>query len=266
MSKPSCRALAVLGVVCALLTEAPVQAAEVYVLRFRTDVTYMDEARGLAIGWQDELLLHNNTDVGPTVRLLAATSGTNRPMGEVAIPARKTVSTLTFAGSPLGGDPFGFVLVVNKLEVPDGVVVSSRAGVYGPPIRCGGGQPAAENHFFGNLPVPVFRSLAAPNQRQLHLPTDLGVQRRRTNVIVYNAGSSAATARIELRLGCDDSLLSELMIAVPPNAVVQVPGLTDEQTRQCTAANTTRFTRYVTVTVDQPSLSHTTTISNEFPA
>jgi hypothetical protein len=234
-------------------------------LRFRTDIIYADAARCLTTGWQDELLLHNPTSSGKTIRLLATTFGGISRIGEVIIPPGKTVSTLTDAGHRLGGDPFGFVLVVNKLDVPQGVVIASRADVYGPPIRCGGGPPPGLNHSFGNLPLPVFRSLVAPNERQIHLPTDLGIQRRRTNVIVYNAGTSPATARVELRAGCDDSLLAEQFVTIPSNSVVQVTGLADEPERLCSAANTTLFTRYVAVTVDQPSLSHVTTISNEFP-
>jgi hypothetical protein len=218
----------------------------------------------MSAGWQAELLFHNGTTVPKTVRLLGATAGTNRPTGQLLIPAGRTLSTRTFEGSQLGGDPFGFVLVVNKLDIPEGVVVSSRADVYGPPAGCGI-PPAAMNHSFGSLPLPVIRSLVAPNERQIHLATDLGIYPRRTNVIIYNAGSSTATARIELRVGCDDSLISERLVAIGPNSVIQVTGLTDEiPERLCSSPGTTPFTRYVAVTVDQPSFSHATTISNEF--
>ena len=254
-----------LAVACLTLSRDWLRGAEVYVLRFRTDVIYADSARCLTTGWQDEVLFHNPTSTEKVVRLLATTSGAVARSGEVTVRPGATVSTLTDAGIGLGGDPFGFVLVVNKLDVPQGVVISSRADVYGPPIRCGGGQPAAMNHSFGNLPLPVFRSLVAPNERQIHMPIDLGVQKRRTNVIVYNAGTTSATARVELRAGCDDALIAERFLAIPSDSVVQVTGLTDEPDTFCSAANTAFFTRYVAVTVDQPSLSHTTTISNEFP-
>lgn len=209
-------------------------------------------------------MFHNPTNSAKTVRLVSATGGTNRPTGQVVLPAGGTASTLTDAGSPIGGDPFGFLLVVNKLDIPDGVVISSLADVYGPPIRCGGGPPPGENHFFGSLPLPVFRSLAATNERQIHLTTDLGVQESRTNVIVYKAGTSLATGRIEVRAGCDDSLIAERLVAIPSGSAIQVTGLSDQLPRFCSAAKTPVFTRYVAVTVDQPSLSHVTTISNEF--
>ena len=253
-----------LAVACLTLSSNWLRGAEVYVLRFRTDVIYADATRCLTTGWQDELLFHNPTNTEKVIRLLSATSGAVARAGEVAVEPGTTASTLTDAGIGLGGDPFGFVLVVNKLDVPQGVVISSRADVYGPPIRCGSGPPPGLNHSFGNLPLPVFRSLAAPNERQIHLPTDLGVQKRRTNVIVYNAGAVSATAHVELRAGCDDALIAERFVAIPSNSVIQVTGLTDEPERACSAARTQFFTRYVAVTVDQPSLSHTTTISNEF--
>jgi hypothetical protein len=247
-----------------ILGATAVEATEVYVLRFRTDIIYSDPARCLSTGWRDDLLFHNATQTEKAIRLLSTTPGTVLRTGTITVAAGRTASTLTDAGIGLGGEPFGYGLTVNKLDVPEGVVVSSRADVYGPPIGCGGPPPGL-NYSYGNLPLPIFRSLAIPNARQIHLPIDLGIQPRRTNVIVYNAGAATATALIELRSGCDDSLISERALAIPPNSVIQATGLTDTPERSCAAANTTPFTRYVVVTVDQPSLSHTTTISAEFP-
>lgn len=260
--RPSFILLAVYG---SILSRFPLVASEAYVLRFSTDILYVNRSACMSAGWQAELLFHNATTVPKTVRLLGATAGTDRPTGQLLIQPGRTLSTRTFEGSQLGGDPFGFVLVVNKLEIPDGVVVSSRADLYGPPAGCGI-PPAAMNHSFGSVPLPVIRSLAGANERQILLATDLGIYPRRTNVIIYNAGSAMATARIELRVGCDDSLISERLVAIGPNSVIQVTGLTDEvPERLCSSPGTTPFTRYVAVTVDQPSFSHATTISNEFP-
>lgn len=254
-----------LAVVYPMLSSGWIRGAELYVLRFRTDRNYSDPSCKV-VNWRDELLFHNRTNADKVVVNLAATAGAARPPGQILIPAGRTVSTAAGnAQRDLGGDPFGPALLVNRLSVPDGVVVSSRADVFGPPVSCGA-PPTSTIYSYGHLPLPVFRSLAAPNERQIHLATDLGVQPRHTNVIVYNAGSAVATARVEFRAGCDDSLLGEQIAAVGPNSVVQIQGLTDNPLgRSCFGAGLTPdLNRYVVVTVDEQSLSHVTTISDEF--
>jgi len=100
-----------LAVACLTLSSNWLRGAEVYVLRFRTDVIYADATRCLTTGWQDELLFHNPTNTEKVIRLLSATSGAIARAGEVAVEPGTTASTLTDAGIGLGGDPFGFVLV-----------------------------------------------------------------------------------------------------------------------------------------------------------
>lgn len=246
------------------LAQSRLGAAEVYVLRFRTNVLYASPPCTV-VDWRDELLFHNGTAADKTVLNLATTAGEARPPGRLVVPAGRTHSTLGRDGlRDLGGDPFGAALLVNKLDVPEGVVVSSRADVFGRPPDCGG--ISSTIYSFGNLPLPVIRSLMPANGRQVHLTVDLGIYRRRTNVIVYNGGSASATARIEFRAGCDDALLSERFVAIGANSVVQVQGFSDDPLgRSCLGAGlTTDFTRYIVVTVDQPSFSHVVTISNEF--
>jgi len=260
--KTRCWALAV---ACIVASSAYLEGAEAYVLRFRTDRNYSDPTCKV-VNWRDELLFHNETNTDKAVANLATTAGAARPPGQLLIPAGRTVSTAAGdAQRDLGGDPFGPALLVNRLSVPDGVVISSRADVFGPPVSCGA-PPTSTIHSFGNLSLPVFRSLVAPNARQIHLTTDLGVQQRRTNVIVYNAGSVLATAHVEFRAGCDDSLVTEQVVTVGPNSVIQIQGLTDNPMgRSCLGAGlTSDFTRYVVVTVDELSFSHVMTISNEF--
>ena len=239
--------------------------AEVYVLRFRTDVMYFDPPC-LLVGWRDELLFRNVTSGDVTVRNLSTTSGAANPPGPLVIPAGRTVSTLADGNiSRLGGDPFGFQLLVNRLDVPDGVVLASRAGLYGPPATCPSAPPATV-HEFGSFPLPVFRSLVPAGQPQVHLATDLGVHRRHSNVIIYNAGATAATARIEVRVGCNDSLLQTILVGIGSGAVTQVGGIRDDPSATtCLGGGlTTDFTRYMVVTVDQPSFSHVLTVSDEF--
>jgi hypothetical protein len=254
-----------LAVAYLIMMSGWVRSAEVYVLRFRTNRNYSDSTCKV-VNWRDELLFHNRTNMPKVVVNLATTAGAARPLGQLLIPAGRTISTVAGdALRDLGGDPFGAALLVNQLSVPDGVVVSSRADVFGPPVACGA-PPTSTIHSFGSLPLPVVRALAPANEQQIHLTADLGIQQRRTNVVVFNAGAEIGTAHLEFRTGCDDSLLSESFLSVAPGAVIQAQGFTDDPfARSCFGAGlTTDFTRYVVVTVDQPSFSHVMTISNEF--
>lgn len=247
------------------LVASHLDAAEVFVLRFRTNRNYSDPSCKV-VNWRDELIFQNTSTVDKAVVNLETTAGAARPPGRIVVPPGRTVSTL--AGNALrdlGGDPFGAALLVNRLEIPDGIIVSSRADIFGPPVACGA-PPTSTIHSFGSVPLPVFRSLAAATERQVHLTADLGIQQRRTNVVVYNGGSSVGTVHLEFRAGCDDSLLEERFLTIAPNSVIQAQGFTDDPlAKTCFGAGlTTDFTRYIVVTVDQPSLSHVMTISNEF--
>jgi len=86
----------------------------------------------------------------------------------------------------------------------------------------------------------------------------------RTNVGVFNAGSVAATATVELRRGCDDVLVASRSVAVPPNSIVQLNGL-PFASEGCSAIRTAAYETYVVVTVDQPSFSYAITLSNKRP-
>jgi len=65
------------------------------------------------------------------------------------------------------------------------------------------------------------------------------------------------TAHLEFRAGCDDALLSERFLTIAPGSVIQAQGFTDDPlAKSCFGSGlTTDFTRYIVVTVDQPSFS-----------
>lgn len=125
--------------------------------------------------------------------------------------------------------------------------------------------PASGNFNFGSLPLPIFRQLVPANRQQIHMGADLGAMERRTNVILYNGGTEVATATVEYRVACDQSLIERRTVSLQPNTVVQVAGFTDFSRSTCFADLATNTTRYVVVTMDQPGFSHVMTVSNEFP-
>jgi hypothetical protein len=59
-----------LVVACLTLSRDWLRGAEVYVLRFRTNIIYADATRCLTTGWQDDVLFHNSTSTEKVIRLL----------------------------------------------------------------------------------------------------------------------------------------------------------------------------------------------------
>jgi len=238
---------------CAASIPASVRAAEVYVVRVAAE-TPLFAGSCARVGWGDDLLFHNPTTQDAAIRLLGLSNGSppETPLSLV-VPAGKT----TTARSRVNWSPTSTVPVplwVNRLDVPEGLVVQSR--VYAATVLCGGLPPPTFPNL-GSFPMPVFRTLAAPNAKQVHLGADLIYQESRVNVGIYNAGLVPATATTELRQGCNDDLLETRMITIPANTLVQIGGLGAE-TRGCPVAGggTQFWVRYVTVSVDQPSFSY----------
>ena len=119
--------------------------------------------------------------------------------------------------------------------------------------------------------MPVVQTLTSAGVPQVHLGTDIGSAdlggtpgNGRTNVGIYNAGSVAASATVELRRACDGVLVASQAVAIPANSIVQLVGFSSVF-QGCTAIDTAAFESYVVVTVDQPSFSYAVTLSNDRP-
>ena len=90
--------------------------------------------------------------------------------------------------------------------------------------------------------------------------TDLGTTAGRINVAIYNGGTSTAVATIEVRRTCDDSIVTSTVVQVPANAVVQY-GPFPTGADDCSDARTSAYSRYTTITVDQPSATFVSTLT-----
>ncbi len=226
-------------------------AEDLYAVRFGA----RSEPGFFGILWKDELVFHNANADDRSVRLLGVSNGEPFEMdSQLLVPAGRTV----WAGPNWGPRP-GVPLWVVHLDVPPGVIVQSRAEarfeIQGPP-------PASAPDM-GSFSLPVFRALTAAGARQVHLGADLGSERSYVNVGIYNAGAVPATAFIVLRQGCDDSLLDQRTVEIPPNWTIQVTGLSGTPSG-CQFVQGS-WTRYVTVKVDQPSLSYIVNKKSDLP-
>lgn len=201
--------------------------------------------------WTTETLLHNTTTADQQITVL-------HQNGAVTLPQAITVRAgESLPLNSMSGDIAPAGLFAVRLDVPAGVVVEPRLE-YRAASTCGGVPPPLGPS--GKIGMPAF-GLTEANQPQRHFGLDLGIQPSRVNVGVYNAGTRAATATIELRrAACNDATTT--MVTVPPDTLVQV---TARMPPVCAAPLFSRTPSWIvngTVIVDQPSFTYATPLSN----
>jgi hypothetical protein len=235
-------------------------ARETYVVRF--------SAGGMVAGcfipsWQDNTLFFNPTAAPLTVHLLGISDGplpTNATT-DVVVPAGRVV---TLRDDLVSRDWFPVTIPVFPaaatwvvhLDVPDGVLVSSRAELGRFSVGCGPPTVGDEKRA-GTLALPTFRSLVPSGQPQYSVGADLGLLSAHVNAIAYNAGAATAMATMELRSGCTGTLLGSRAGTIPPNATLLFTGLK-------ATTGLEECTWYTVVTIDQPGLSITSVVADEF--
>lgn len=235
-------------------------AAEAYVIGFRAESTITYGSCSLIL-WTPDLILHNAGEQEARVRLLSLSNNIQPVDTEVAVSPHRTRSGLHLLGQIPGGQPT--LLWVAKLDVPDSIVAQSR--VEASPSDCGHTRPP-EPPRYGAFSLPITRSLTPANSTTIHLGADLGSQDTYVNVGVYNAAAQPAHATVELRQACDDAILDHRTTTIPGNTIIQLGGL-DGPLTTCEIGATlgSAWVRYVSVTVDQPSLSYVVAKMNELP-
>ncbi len=258
------------GLMLTLTSGAYLLGAEAYVIRFASSGGLLKSPCTYVL-WRDHLTFHNTKAESATIRLLGVSNGNMTPSpAELVVLAGRTSSQNVILLSSWvprvdGVPPY---LWVNRLDVPDGVLVASRAEpaeIMGSPCF-----PGLSNLVHGSLALPVYRSLVEPNRPQIHLRSDLGSDEfgvaapSRINVGIYNAGSSEASASIELRRACDDGVVERRVVTIPTNTIQQFFGFTNPRV-SCAGGSEPPYPTYVVVTVNQPSFSYAITLSNEIP-
>jgi hypothetical protein len=168
----------------------------------------------------------------------------------------------TFLASwePLPVPASGDNLWLLHLDVPDGIIIESRDEL----IRVST-SPFAELETpfpLGAAPMPVFTSIVPASRAQVHLGTDLGYRKSRINVTIYNAAALDGTAHIEVRCPSDGLVVSARDVVVPAKSVVQTNGL-DPAIDKSFDRSCAGWVRYTVVTVDQPSLSLVSVVSED---
>lgn len=260
-----------------LLTSRVALARDVYVVRFNTvrELAFYAPPCGY-LSYQDHLVFYNAGPTEATVQLLGVSNGTATNPRALKVPAGKARSS----DSPLGGGNAATsswapnpqpLLWVAHLDVPDRVQVISKLWVVtSEPISCNA-FPVPPGRAHTGARMPVAQTLTPAGVPQVHLGTDIGssdlrltADSGRTNVGIYNAGSVAASAVVELRRACDGGLVASQAATIPANSIVQLVGFSSVF-QGCTTIDTAAFESYVVVAVDQPSFSYAVTLSNDRP-
>jgi hypothetical protein len=251
-----------------LICGSPLAASEIYVVRFLTPQA--ESCPGAA--YRDQLAFRNTTNQDLTVRALAGSNGYTPPQDPLTIPAGRSravfIATFDRLGVMNQWTPAApFVFMVNKLDVPPGIVVQSRGELWGRGLFISCSPFAVGTEIFGSFQLPIISVLTPANVPQHHLTSEFGTVPSRTNVGVYNGASVAGTARIEIRKACDDQIIETRTITVPAQSVVYSVGFKNSpQSPNCQEFNNTSdYSRYVVVTSDQPGFSFALTVAESLP-
>lgn len=249
-----CRSVRSIAVAVCFLFSATLKASDVWVLGGSISTCAV-------ITWEADTLYFNHADQSATVTLLGVSDGpdleTHRQL--TVPPAQVTSLALTSAWRPasLAG------LYVLHLDVPASVSVEGVLNVGIDP--CTISPHANARATFGVTQLPVFRALTPGGEQKTYLEVGLGGRASHTNVGIYNAGATTATASIELRHARDNALLASVVVQVPPNSTVQVPLPPQPPRGGLDLGSVQEWVTYLTVVVDQPSLSFVSTLQDGVP-
>jgi hypothetical protein len=202
-----------------------------------------------------DVLFYNPNQSAARIRVIEVSNGalvtTDRDL--ILDPAHSTsIARANKAWHPDSTAP----LWVTHLDVPAGVIVESRISV-GQICTVCGNMPNLG--IFGKLSFPVMRTLQTPLVPKIHVGTDLHAVPARNNVAIYNDAVFTAHAHIEVHQMCDQAIIDSRDIEIPAKSVLQTNNLLTAPTT-CTGDGA-EYT-YVAVTVDQPSISWVSSLSN----
>ncbi len=248
-----------LGLVFLTVLAVTANASDVYVLQGSAD-TPIDGCQ--FYGWRGAVLLHNASSADAIVTLLGF--GNTPPLPGVTRQFRVEAGRTAAAPNTWTPSPQSPTLWVLHLDIPTDVTIEGRIEIK--TENCVG--PPSSFPDRGKLSFPVYRDLQPSNVTKVHLGTDLASTSARNNVAVYNGGTVNAHAHVEVHRACDDQVIDRRDVDIEPSAVLQVTGLTANPDVGCLSGGGSAiaaYTTYVTVTVDQPSLSWVSTLANSKP-
>jgi hypothetical protein len=287
----------------AILVVGRASAREVWVVQFNVAFQQDFPPCKNLVAWHSQLLFRNATDQQLPVTFLGVSNGPARSDAQALLTnPHRTVSLEALEAPGLHWEPDvppAIALIwVNKLDVPDGVVVSDRAVAEVNEIATSPGPCVASSHYFSNgLSLRVFDRLTPASVPQYHLGVDIGSQLgvatpssadhrllgadggrlvqttpsidSRINVGVFNGSAVQATADVKILCSPevispdegDDAQIASIQISVPPNTLVQQTVLQSTAAAPCPFSDAAPY--HVAVTSNQPGFSYAAALSNE---
>lgn len=245
---------------------APVaRAADVYVLDMAARAQRLPDSC-TALFWDADTLFYNTGNSMATVSLIGISNGLGN--SDRSQPAAATIpggSILSLRANTRWWEGADAGLWLYHLNVPDGVVVDGEMLPSRDTSFCPGAPRTLQS--FGKERLPVFRSLVPSGSKQSIRGLTLGDLPAHINVGIYNAGPVSANATIELRRACDNAVVETRLVNVAADSVQQFTGFQVPSSSACALA--TDFggvsglngLGYVSVTVDQPSLTFASVVS-----
>jgi hypothetical protein len=219
------------------------------------------QARGVRSGcndyytWYTDTVFHNVSNAEAKVELVDQGVAPQITAVSFNVPAQHSVALSTQIGAL---PPAGMNIV--HFDVSDAIFVESRLE-YRWDQPCVATPPSPGPS--GKIAFPVFDHIVPAGQPQFHFGTDLGLQRTRFNVGIYNAGSVPANARVQVRnQACYPLNISDADVVVPPNTFVQA-SLPQRLCEYLVDTATPPWVKYAVVIVDQPSITYVTPVSNQ---
>ena len=239
----------------ATIVASDVRAADVWVLRGSTG-----PCEGLQ--WEADTLLFNSALTPSTVRLLEVSDGSDDVTARQLEIAPRQVGALRSLASDWRPSSEAALWMLH-LDVPDPVIVEGVLNIGTGTGLCILVPTPDRSAVYGTTRLPTFRALVPPGTEQVHLGTSLGLLATRNNVGIFNAGSVAANASIEVRRGCDDRLLDATTVQVAANSTIQVR-MDPKSDSGCLAGHqdVQPWVETVRVVVDQPSLTWVSSLAN----
>jgi hypothetical protein len=257
-----------LAVIVIMTMALPLAAEDVYIVQGDARGPSID--RNTLVLWTTDAFFYNGADVDALITLLDVSNGAAHRIGDTFKIAPNRSLSLTSSNRGWGsgtGDP----LWVLRIDVPPRVIVDGALFIGWQSLT--GPSPSTFRFAYGKARLPVFRSLTPAGQPQIHLSTSLGPASNnsveiqvpsRINVAIYNASAVQAGATIEIRQHCDDRVVTSEHVTIAANTIIQVGGF-EARTRDCppieNSGDSIRSV-YTVVTVDQPSFSFVSNLSN----
>jgi hypothetical protein len=243
------------------LSVSPCRASDAYLIEFLR-ISGKQAGCEQAV-WSSVTLLYNRGDTPAVITFLDMANGSlasTKPRS-FSIPSHRAVDLIRTVGWEPEPSPTYQPTWLLHIDIPPNVTIENRNEVTKADI-C---EPSGtRSRVAAKVSIPIVRQLAEAGIPQVFLGTDVVTYNSRENVMIYNAGAQAATARIEVRRACDDLIMDSGTATISPRSLVQIGSFTTGPAGICSGVSLIEdYVRYTVVTLDQPGFAVVSTLTEQ---